>query len=92
MGQGSESIGWDDGEDGYAVMAESECIAMRSAYDAAKAAKVGSMIHCPTCRKRFLKRSYQQAFCRNKGRGNCKDRFHNTVSETRRERAIAFSS
>lgn len=50
------------------------------------------MIRCPTCGKRFLKRSYQQAFCRNKGKRNCKDRFHNLVSETRREQAIAFSS
>ena len=40
-------------------------------YKAAKAAPVGSLIKCaaPGCGKKFVKKSYQQAFCSNKGRG-----------------------
>ena len=48
-------------------------------YQAAKAAPVGSLIKCaaPGCGKKFIKKSYQQVFCSNKGRGNCKDRYWN---------------
>ena len=48
-------------------------------YQAARAARVGSQIKCagPGCRKHFIKRSYQQCFCSNKGRGNCKDAYWN---------------
>lgn len=56
---------------------------MRSLYDKAKAAVVGSKIRCPACRKRHTKTSYQKVFCRNTGRGNCKDRYWNTVDEVR---------
>ena len=61
------------------------------AYNAAKSAQVGSTIICPICGKQFKKKSYQQAFCSNKGRGNCKDRFHNT-SPKRLDRSISVSS
>jgi len=62
-----------------------ECAAHRSrrrergskSYKAAKAAPVGSQIKCAECGKKMIKKSYQQAFCSNKGRGNCKDRYWN---------------
>lgn len=56
-------------------------------YEAAKSAKVGSMILCPGCGKLFLKRSYQHVFCSNKGRGNCKDRYWNRATAERADRA-----
>lgn len=59
-------------------------------HNAAKKAKTGVQIECPTCSKVFKKRSYQQAFCSNKGRGNCKDRYWNIVDDKRQERAILF--
>lgn len=48
-------------------------------YKTARASKVGSRIKCaaPGCGKTFIKKSYQQCFCSNKGRGNCKDRYWN---------------
>jgi hypothetical protein len=49
-------------------------------YSIAKRAAVGSRTVCGACGRPFVKRSYQQAFCRNKGRGNCKDRYWNAVS------------
>ncbi len=63
---------------------------MRSLYDAAKLAKVGSTIACPTCSTEHVKTTYHKVFCNNgrtqKG-GNCKDVYHNSVSETRSARA-----
>ena len=55
------------------------------------AAKVGSRIHCANCGNVIIKKSYQSQFCSNKGRGNCKDRFWNTVDDERRERAGRYS-
>ena len=55
---------------------------MKTAYIKAKSAKVGETIVCPTCGKHFVKTSYQQAFCRMRGKnkGNkksnlCKDQY-----------------
>ena len=46
-------------------------------YTSAKKAPVGSVVRCPVCGRSFKKKSYQQAFCSNKGRGNCKDKYWN---------------
>lgn len=63
---------------------------MPSLYHKAKRAKVGSNIECPVCGRVFCKKSYQQAFCSNKGPGNCKDVYWNTVDEDRMFRARLF--
>lgn len=47
-------------------------------YQIAKAAKSGSVVYCPQCGVQFSKASYQQAFCSNKGQGNCKDAYWNS--------------
>ncbi len=36
-------------------------------------------IRCKNCGKEIVKKSYQHKFCSNKGRGNCKDKFHNSL-------------
>jgi hypothetical protein len=61
---------------------------MTDRYRMAKGAKVGETVICPTCEKQFIKRSYQQAFCCNRGRGNCKDRYWNVTEDERRERTV----
>ena len=61
-------------------------------YEAAKAAKTGTVCRCPSCGKEFIKKSYQQAFCSNKGRGNCKDKFWNRANDDRSHRASFFAS
>ena len=43
-----------------------------------KSAKVGTEIECPVCHKRFIKKSYQQAFCC----GECKDKFWNRTRKS----------
>jgi len=64
-----------------------EYIIMKVAYELAKSAKVGSRIKCPTCGKEFKKNSYQQAFCRMRGKGGkigkgnlCKDQYWNYIN------------
>lgn len=64
---------------------------MEAAYRRAKAAPAGSTVECPVCRLPFKKRTSPQAFCSNKGRGNCKDSYWNTVDEDRRVRARHFN-
>lgn len=56
-------------------------------YNAAKAAKVKEVIHCPTCNKRHLKTTYHKVFCKDRKR---KDTYWNTVDDSRRERAKAY--
>lgn len=64
----------------------------RRRYSIAKAAKTGESVTCPSCAKSFQKRSYQQAFCSNKGSGNCKDLYWNVTVPERRIRANRFAS
>jgi hypothetical protein len=52
-----------------------------------KASQVGTTIRCACCGNRILKKSYQTQFCRNKGQGNCKDRYWNNTDDKRRRRA-----
>ena len=60
-------------------------------YETAAAAKVGTECHCPGCGKKFKKKSYQQKFCSNKGRGNCKDTYWNRADDSRMQRAAYFA-
>lgn len=71
-------------QDSYFVTAEEFCkdIQQELRLDAAryainKKAKVKTECQCagPKCNKRFVKKSYQQAFCK----GKCKDQFWNRV-------------
>ena len=66
-------------------------VAALAVYETSKAARQGSSVCCPTCDKRFTKASAQQAFCSNKGRGNCKDVFWNRAKPERMERAKEFA-
>lgn len=59
-------------------------------YNTAKAAKVGTECTCPSCAKQFKKKSYQQAFCCNKGANNCKDAFWNRANPERQQRAMKY--
>jgi len=68
----------------------SKIMAMKDAYKLATLAASGSLIACPTCGKKIAKAN-AKVFCSNKGAGNCKDRYWNTVSDKRRERAVEYS-
>ncbi|QDH49238.1 hypothetical protein PHYNN_36 [Pantoea phage Phynn] len=57
-------------------------------YATAKAAKVGSVIVCPTCGDSHTKTTYHKIFCSNgkKSKKDCKSRYHNTIHPERLER------
>lgn len=59
-------------------------------YNIAKQRPVGQVCVCPHCRQTFTKKTYQQAFCSNKGRGNCKDAYWNRATPQRLSRAKLF--
>lgn len=48
--------------------------------------KVGSMIMCPECHSRFIKKTYNQKFCCTA----CKDKFHNRINPERAVRQRNF--
>ena len=58
---------------------------MVARYQTAKNTKVGQHFSCPTCETQVLKNSYQRTFCKKGGkkRHPCKDKYHNTVDNSR---------
>ena len=59
-----------------------------SALDAAKAAKIGSVVHCPQCGTQFVKNSHNHLYCSNNRKprrdgGNCSDDWHNSHNPER---------
>lgn len=64
--------------------------AMQRRYNDNKRAAVCTIIQCACCARKIIKKSYQTQFCSNKGKGNCKDTYHNNVNDTRRERSHNF--
>lgn len=65
---------------------EQELDDMLERYNINKTRGVGDKMICPTCERPIIKTSYQHVFCSNKRSGNCKDRFHNLMDESRQTR------
>ncbi len=61
---------------------------IKQLYDVAKAAKVGTMITCPTCKQLHKKTTYHKVFCSNgkKSRKDCKSKYWNTIHPERLDR------
>lgn len=60
----------------------------KKAYNLAKSKKVGETFKCAYCGKEHIKKQYSQAFCSPIKKGNkkisrCKDKYWNSVDETR---------
>jgi hypothetical protein len=100
MGQGADYLNdqWDGTDNSFSSVLErfkeqlNEKISVyenRHAFN--KKQKVGDAIICCSCGKEMVKKSYQSQFCSNKGRGNCKDKYHNLVDDTRRARALYYN-
>ena len=64
---------------------------MKLKYNAAKAAKVGDIIICPSCNTSCVKSNYQQAFCKSKPGTECKDKYWNTVTPGKRNNTTRIS-
>lgn len=66
---------------------------MEDAYGLSKAARIGETISCPTCKKSFIKKTKDHAFCsngRSNGAGNCKDGYWNRVNPEKRCRNTPY--
>lgn len=77
----------EDFEDEERPLSTAKIELFRARYTAAKDAKVGSVIHCPTCNASHRKTTYHKVFCAKK---KCKDTYWNTVDDKRRERAKIY--
>ena len=64
---------------------------IKELYKKAKDAKVGDECICPSCEKKFIKETYQQAFCKSKGGTVCKDKYWNTVTPNKRNNTTRIS-
>jgi len=64
---------------------------LRKRYKAAKAAKVGETVICPSCGHKFVKKSYQQVFCKTFPGTKCKDNYWNNVTPTKRNNTTRIS-
>lgn len=64
---------------------------IRDQYNANKKAKVGEQCICPSCNSAFVKSNYQQAFCKSKSGTECKDKYWNTVTPSKRNNTTRIS-
>jgi hypothetical protein len=64
---------------------------IRDRYNVAKAKKVGELTLCPSCGTEFIKKTYQQIFCKTKIGTQCKDKYWNTVTPTKRNNTTRIS-
>ena len=46
---------------------------------------------CPSCNTEFIKDTYQQAFCKSKGKTICKDKYWNSVTPNKRNNTSRIS-
>ena len=60
-------------------------------YQKNKDAKVGTECSCPSCSTKFIKASYQQAFCKSKSGTICKDAYWNQVDPKKRNNTTRIS-
>ena len=71
-------------EEVYRDLQEIERERMHRRYNDNAQSPRGCTIRCACCGRRIKKANYQTQFCSNRGRGNCKDIFWNTVNPKRR--------
>ena len=63
---------------------------LKKLYVKSKVSKIGDSCKCPSCFSVFIKKTRQQAFCRNMG-SVCKDNYWNNVTETKRNNTTRIS-
>jgi hypothetical protein len=64
---------------------------LKDKYKTAKKAKIGEVVVCPSCGTKFIKSSYQQAFCKTQRGTVCKDKYWNTVIPSKRNNTTRIS-
>jgi hypothetical protein len=64
---------------------------MNKEYKKNKNSKVGDICICPSCGTKFIKKHYQQVFCKSFSGTVCKDKFWNTVTPSKRNNTTRIS-
>lgn len=64
---------------------------LKARYTLNKSAKVGEELICPSCGSSFVKKSYQQVFCKTKKGTICKDAYWNVVDPKKRNNTTRIS-
>ena len=64
---------------------------MKNQYKINKESKVGELYKCPSCGTEFVKKHYQQAFCKSKPKTVCKDKYWNKVTPHKRNNTTRIS-
>jgi ribosomal protein L37AE/L43A len=64
---------------------------LKELYQKVKEAKVGETVCCPSCKTEFVKKSYQQIFCKSKTGTTCKDFYWNNVTPSKRNNTTRIS-
>lgn len=70
---------------------EKNYFALTTLYAANKNAKVGDTVTCPSCGTMFVKKHYQQIFCKTKQGTVCKDNYWNNVTPNKRNNTTRIS-
>lgn len=60
-------------------------------YNENKLSKVGSLCKCPSCGTDFVKKHYQQVFCKSYGGTVCKDKYWNSITPNKRNNTTRIS-
>lgn len=64
---------------------------LKALYEKSKSIPVGQEADCPSCRKKFIKKTKAQAFCGSKTNTKCKDKYWNTVTPHKRNNTTRIS-
>lgn len=64
---------------------------MKTCYELNKRIQVGGECICPSCKTIFIKETYNQVFCKSKPKTQCKDKYWNTVTPTKRNNTTRIS-
>ena len=64
---------------------------MKAIYQENQKASNSTECTCPSCKTKFIKKSYQQVFCKTKTWTKCKDKFWNSVTLGKRNNTTRIS-
>lgn len=64
---------------------------LKERYDLNKTIAVNQEICCPSCGTKFIKKTYNQSFCKTQKGTKCKDKYWNTIDPNKRNNTTRIS-
>lgn len=64
---------------------------LKECYDLNKTIAVNQEICCPSCGTKFIKKTYNQSFCKTQQGTKCKDKYWNTIDPNKRNNTTRIS-